>query len=162
MELEGELRGEELHIALIVSRFNDSITSRLLGGAREALRDHGVKEADTTVVWVPGAFELPLMAQRLVDTERYDAIICLGAVIKKETAHFEHVASQAAAGIAAVARENGVPVIFGVLTTYTHQQAEARAGGDQGNRGHDAALAAIRMADLLRRLDAQEEPPQKP
>ena len=158
MELEGELRGESLRIALVASRFNDSVTSRLLSGAREALREHGVKDADTIVVWVPGAFELPLVAQRLVDTGEYDAVICLGAVIRKETAHFEHVANQAAGGIAAVARESGVPIIFGILTTYTQQQAEARSGGDQGNRGHDAALAAIRMANLLHRLDAQEEP----
>jgi 6,7-dimethyl-8-ribityllumazine synthase len=139
-EIEGQLRGQGLRIALVVSRFNGSITNRLLGGAKSALRKYGVNEGDTTVVWVPGAFEIPLLAQRLAETHVFDAIICLGSVIKKETAHFEHVATQSAEGIASVARTSRIPVIYGVLTTYTMEQAEARSGGDQGNRGYDAAL----------------------
>jgi 6,7-dimethyl-8-ribityllumazine synthase len=152
--LEGGLDGRGLRIALVVSRFNEPITVRLLEGARQALRDHGVADDDVTVAWVPGSFEIPLAAKRLAESHQFDAVVSLGAVIKGETAHFEHVAEQAAQGIAAVAREAGVPVTFGVLTTYTWEQAEARAGGEQGNKGADAALAAIRMADLLRRLGA--------
>ena len=155
-EIEGQLRGQGLKIALVVSRFNGSITNRLLSGAKNALHQYGVTQDDTTVVWVPGAFEIPLLAQQLAETHAFNAIICLGAVIKKETAHFEHVATQSAEGIASVARASRIPVIYGVLTTYTMEQAEARSGGDQGNRGYDAALAAIQMSDLLHRLEAPE------
>lgn len=154
-ELEGGLDGRGLRIALVVSRFNEPITLRLLQGARQALRDHGVADDHVTVAWVPGSFEIPLVAKRLAESHQFDAVVCLGAVVKGETAHFQHVADQAAQGIAAVAREARVPVTFGVLTTYTWEQAEARAGGEQGNKGAEAALAAIRMADLMRRLGAE-------
>jgi 6,7-dimethyl-8-ribityllumazine synthase len=135
-----------------VSRFNAFATERLLQGAREALARCGVADGDVTVVRVPGAFELPLAAARLADTGKYDAIVCLGAVIKGETAHFEYISSVASAGIEAVAREKGVPVGFGVLTCYTPQQAMDRAGGAAGNRGYDVTVAALEMADLLRRV----------
>lgn len=155
-EIAGRLRGKGLRIAVVASQFNHAITDRLLDGAKTALTKYGLEEGDTTVVWVPGAFEIPLLAQKLADTQRFDAIICLGSVIKKETAHFEHVATQCAAGIAAIARESRIPVIFGVLTTYTIEQAEERSGGEQGDRGYDAALAAIQMANLLQNLEVPE------
>ena len=128
------------------------MTERLLQGALDTLGAHGVVDEDTTVVWVPGSFEIPLVARKLATSGRYHAIVCLGAVVKKETAHFEYVAAEAARGIAAVGRETGVPTIFGILTTYDNQQALARAGGVQGNRGADAAEAAIRMANLMQEL----------
>jgi 6,7-dimethyl-8-ribityllumazine synthase len=136
----------------VASRFNEQVTSRLVAGAREGLLGHGVREEDLLLVWVPGSFELPLVARTLAASGRYQAVICLGAVIKGETAHFEYIAAEAARGIAAVSRETGVPVIFGVLTTYNLDQALARSGGEQGNRGYNAALTALQMANLLRRL----------
>ena len=149
-ELEGGLAGEALSIAIAVSRFNEEVTTRLLDGALDGLKSHGVRERNITVVWVPGSFEIPLVAERLARSDNYQAVVCLGAVIKKETAHFEHVSQQVARGIATVSRVTGKPVIFGVLTTYTEEQALERSGGSQGNRGYDAALAAIRMANLLK------------
>jgi 6,7-dimethyl-8-ribityllumazine synthase len=128
------------------------VTRELLEGALDALRSHDVAEEDVDVVWVPGAFELPLVARRLAASRTYDGVICLGAVIRGETAHFEHVAGQAAAGIREVARDTGVPVLFGVLTTETLEQALDRAGGKHGNKGWDAAMAAIEMASLLDQL----------
>jgi 6,7-dimethyl-8-ribityllumazine synthase len=147
-----EKLGAGLRIAIVVSRFNDDITGRLLGGAREALAEHGVAEADVEVVWVPGAFELPLVAKRLAETHRYDAAICIGAVIKHETAHWHYVAEQAAAGIQRAALDTGVPCMFNVLTCETHEQALARSGGDKGNRGYDSAIGAMETARLLRSL----------
>ena len=155
-ELQGGLQGQGLRIAVAASRFNDLVTGRLLEGARVTLLTHGVREDDITTVWVPGSFELPLVAKRLASSGRYHAVICLGAVVKGETAHFEHIAQQAAAGIGAVAREVGVPVIFGVLTTYTLEQALERAGGKMGNAGSSAALSAIQMANLLRTIERGE------
>ena len=151
-EVEGSLQGQGLHIAVVASRFNQDVTARLLQGALDTLRNHGVADADVTVVWVPGSFEVPIVARKLATSGRYQAIVCLGAVVRKETAHFEYVAGEAARGIAAVGRETGVPTIFGILTTYDHQQALARSGGVQGNRGADAAEAAIRMANLMQHL----------
>ena len=151
-EVEGSLQGQGLRIAIVASRFNQDVTDRLLCGALDTLRAHGVADEDTTVVWVPGSFEIPTVARKLAASGRYQAIVCLGAVVKKETAHFEYVAAEAARGIADVGRETGVPTIFGILTTYNAQQALARSGGVQGNRGADAAEAAVRMANLMQQL----------
>lgn len=153
-ELEGGLDGRGLRVGLVVARFNQEVTARLLDGALSALGEHGVSQDRITVAWVPGSFEIPLVARKLAESARYDAVVCLGAVIKKETAHFKHVSDQVSTGIAAVGRETGVPVLFGVLTTYSQQQALERSGGEEGNKGYDAAVAAIRMADLMRRLEA--------
>ena len=149
---QGTLEGGSLRIALVVSRFNEEVTARLLTGARSALERNGVREDDIDVAWVPGAFELPLAARRLAESQRYDAVICLGAVIRGETPHFEYVAGAAARGVAEVSRDTGVPTIFGVITPDTLEQALDRAGGKVGNKGDDAAVNAIEMANLLRQL----------
>jgi 6,7-dimethyl-8-ribityllumazine synthase len=149
---EGDLVARGLRFAIVVARFNEFITSRLLDGARDGLRRHGVADEDVDVAWVPGSFEIPLVARRLAQSGRYDAIICLGAVIRGATAHFEHVAGGVSSGLARVALDTDRPVIFGVLTTDTIEQAIERAGTKQGNRGYEAALTAIEMANLLRRL----------
>jgi 6,7-dimethyl-8-ribityllumazine synthase len=151
-EYRGILRVDGKRFAIVVARFNDFVTEPLLAGAKSAFRDHGVPDDAVDVARVPGAFEIPLVAQRLAASGGYAAVVCLGAVIRGETAHFEHVASQAAAGIAAASRETGVPILFGVLTTDTTQQAIERAGGKAGNKGYDAARDAIEMASLLDRL----------
>ena len=148
----GQRRGDGLRVALVCSRFNELVTERLLGGASEGLLRHGVDESSITVAWVPGAFELPLVALRLASSGEYDAVVCLGAVIRGATAHFDYVCSQAAAGTAKVALDTGVPVIFGVLTTDTIEQAIERSGTKAGNKGFDSAVAAVEMADLLRQL----------
>ena len=148
--------GDGRRIAIVVARFHEHVTSRLLEGALASLRAHDVAEDAVDVAWVPGAFEIPLVAERFASTNAYDAVICLGAVVRGETAHFDLVAGEAARGIAAVARETGIPVIFEVLATETLGQAEARAGGDRGNRGWDAAEAALEMADLLDALPKEE------
>jgi 6,7-dimethyl-8-ribityllumazine synthase len=149
---EGRLDATGLRIALLASRFNETITKSLLEGALSALRRHGLDDASITVAWVPGAFELPMTAKRLADSGEFDAIVCLGAVIRGATSHYDYVCSQAAAGIARVALDTGVPVIFGVLTTETIEQAIERSGTKAGNKGFDSAVAAIEMADLLRQL----------
>ena len=149
---EGRLDAGGLRIAVVVSRFNEMITKALLDGALSGLRRHGLDQEDVTVAWVPGAFELPLAAKRLAASGEFDAVICVGAVIRGATAHFEHVAGQAAAGAARAALDTGVPVVFGVLTTDTIEQAIERSGTKAGNKGFDAAVAAIEMADLLRQL----------
>ena len=148
--LQADPSGDGLRIGIALARFNRAITDRLLAGALEALTTHGVAEDAIDVASVPGAFELPLCAQRLAMTGRYDALVCLGAVVRGETPHFDFVAGEAAAGIAAVARHHDLPVAFGVLTTDTMEQALARAGGDAGNKGFEAALTALEMAQLLR------------
>ncbi|MCH8207162.1 MAG: 6,7-dimethyl-8-ribityllumazine synthase [Chloroflexi bacterium] len=153
-ELQGDLQGKGLRIGVVVARFNELITSKLLEGAESGLARYGVDDDDVTVVRVPGSFEIPVTAKRLAETGRYSAIICLGAVIRGETDHYEHIAGAAAKGIANVSLSTGVPVIFGVLTTETVEQAMNRAGGKQGNSGYSAALAAIEMANLLRALAA--------
>jgi len=141
-----------LKFAIVVARFNSFITDRLLAGAEDALKRSGAKPEDVEIVKVPGAWELPLTAKALSGSKRHDAIIALGAVIRGETPHFDHVATQASSGLAAVQLESGIPVAFGVLTTNTVEQAIDRAGGKSGNKGYDAAITAIEMADLIRRL----------
>ena len=153
---EGRLDAAGLRVAVVVSRFNELITRQLLEGARDGLRRHGADEETLSVVWVPGAFEIPPVAQRLARSGAFDAVVCLGAVIRGATPHFDHVANQTAAGIARAAQETGVPVIFGILTTDTIEQAIERAGTKAGNKGFDAAVAAIEMANLLRQLPGQK------
>ena len=157
-EFEGEPRGAGVRVAIAISRFNEELTLRLLEGALMAMQDHHVEDDNLTVAWVPGAFELPLMASTLAKSGNYDAIVCLGVVIKGETTHFDHISAQAAAGIAAVSRETGIPVSFGVQTTYTLQQAIDRSGGVLGNRGYDAAVAALAMVDALKQVRRETEP----
>jgi 6,7-dimethyl-8-ribityllumazine synthase len=152
--LTGTDRGQGLKVALVVSRFNSAITDKLLQGALQALATHGVSEADTDVVSVPGAFELPAAARRVAALGRHDAIVALGAVIRGETAHFDYVAGEAARGLAQLAIEGPCAVTFGVLTTDTEEQAEARAGGAHGNKGADAVVAAIQLATLYREIAA--------
>ncbi len=151
-QLQAAPSGEGLRIAVALARFNQSVTDRLLAGALEALEKHGVAGDAIDVATVPGAFELPLCAQRLAATGRYDAIICLGAVIRGETPHFEFVAGEAARGIAEVSRRHDLPLAFGVLTTDTVEQALARVGGDRGNKGFEAAVTALEMVQMLRVL----------
>jgi 6,7-dimethyl-8-ribityllumazine synthase len=149
---EGNLDASGLKFAIVVARFNSFITDRLLSGALDALKRSGAPKVSIDIVKVPGSWELPLTAKTLAATNQYAAIIALGAVIRGDTPHFDHVANQASSGLAAVALETGVPVAFGVLTTNTVEQAIDRAGGKSGNKGYDAAITAIEMADLLRRL----------
>ncbi|KPK47516.1 MAG: 6,7-dimethyl-8-ribityllumazine synthase [Dehalococcoidia bacterium SM23_28_2] len=146
---EGRLRGEGLSIAIVVSRFNDLITRQLLLGAQDGLRRHGVESDKVDVAWVPGSFEIPLVARKLAESGRYQAVICLGAVIRGETPHFEYVAGQVSSGIARVGLETGVPLIFGIITADGLEEALERAGGKMGNKGYDAAVSAIEMANLM-------------
>ncbi|HHT01680.1 MAG TPA: 6,7-dimethyl-8-ribityllumazine synthase [Firmicutes bacterium] len=146
---EGHLIGQGLKFGLVVGRFNEFVSNKLLDGALDALRRHGVADDDIEVCWVPGAFEIPLVAKRLAASGRYHAVICLGAVIRGATPHFDYVASEVAKGVAAVALNTGVPVIFGVLTTDTIEQALERAGTKAGNKGWDAAVSAIEMGNLV-------------
>lgn len=159
----GEPVGEGRRVAVVVARFHEHVTAKLLEGALAGLRSRGVAEEAVDVAWVPGAFEIPLVAQRLAASGAYDALICLGAVVRGETAHFDLVAGEAARGVADVSRRTGVPLIFEVLATETLADAEARAGGPHGNKGWDAAEAALTMADLLDRLprEAPEEAPRE-
>jgi 6,7-dimethyl-8-ribityllumazine synthase len=150
---EGNLSGQGLSLAIVVSRFNRLVTERLLAGAQDAIARHGVDGEKVDVAWVPGSVELPLVARRLAERRRYDAIVCLGAVIRGETPHFDHVANQAAAGISRVALDTGVPVVFGVITANTLEQALERAGGKAGNKGYDAVVTAVEMANLLEGLE---------
>jgi 6,7-dimethyl-8-ribityllumazine synthase len=149
---EGRLDAAGIRVAIVVSRFNELVTKQLLAGALDCLRRHGAADDAVSVAWVPGAFEIPLVAQRLASSGSVDAVICLGAVIRGATAHFDYVAGQAAAGVARAALDTGLPVIFGVLTTDSIEQALERAGTKAGNKGWDAALAAIEMASLWREL----------
>jgi len=155
---EGRLRGDGMRIAVAASRFNDLVTDRLVAGARDALVRHGIEEASITLVWAPGAFELPLVAQRLVASGDHDAVVCVGAVVRGSTDHYEHVCTQAASGILRVGLDTGVPVVFGVLTTDTTEAALDRAGGKLGNKGFEAATTAIEMVDLLRQLPKSQGP----
>ncbi|MBM5812033.1 MAG: 6,7-dimethyl-8-ribityllumazine synthase [Gammaproteobacteria bacterium] len=152
--IEGELQAGGLRFALVAARFNEFIVERLIDGALRALAGHGAAPAAITLVRVPGAFDLPPVAQQMARSGQWDAIVALGAVIRGETAHFDFVAGECAAGLARVALDTGVPVVFGVLTTATVTQAADRAGGKDGNRGADAATAAVRLANLHRRLGA--------
>ncbi len=151
---EGKLIGEGLRFGVVVSRFNELITNKLLGGAMDALVRHGVREEDVEVAWVPGAFEIPLVTKRLATTRRFDAVLCLGAVIRGSTPHFDYVAAEVSKGIATVSLQTGVPVTFGVLTTDTIEQAIERAGTKAGNKGWDAAVSAIEMVSLGAALTA--------
>ncbi len=150
----GELAGRRFAIA--AARFNGIVTSKLVEGATSAFRRHGVGEDDLEIAWAPGAFELPLVAQRLARSGQFDAVVCLGAVIRGETAHFDYVAGESARGVQRVTLDTGVPCIFGVLTTDTLEQALDRSGGKHGNKGWEAATAAIEMASLLDELPKQE------
>jgi len=147
---EGALLGQGLKFGVVISRFNEFITNKLLAGAKDALLRHGASEEDIDIAWVPGAFEIPLVAKKLALSQNYDAIICLGAVIRGGTPHFEYIAAEVTKGIAAVGLESGLPVINGVLTTDTLEQAIERAGTKAGNKGFDAAVNAIEMANLMR------------
>jgi 6,7-dimethyl-8-ribityllumazine synthase len=149
---EGKVTGTGLRIGIVVSRFNGTISERLLTGALDGLRRHDVADDAVDVTWVPGAFELPLVAKRMASSRHYDAVVCLGAVIRGSTPHFDYVAGHTAGGIARVSLESGLPVIFGVVTTETIEQAIERSGTKAGNKGYDAVVAAIEMANLLRML----------
>jgi len=150
MPRDPNLDGSGLSIAVVVARFNEAITSRLLDGALDAVKRHRVSEH--VVYWVPGSFELPVAAKKVAEGERHDAVVCLGAVIRHETDHYLHIATQAAAGIQRAALDSGVPCIFGILTCDNEEQALARSGGDRGNKGFEAVESAIEMANLLRSL----------
>jgi 6,7-dimethyl-8-ribityllumazine synthase len=150
--IEGKLTGGDFRFAVVVSRFNHFITQHLLYGAEDALTRHGVAPENITAVWVPGAFEIPLMAKKLAESGQYQAVICLGAVIRGATPHFDYVATEVSKGIAAVGMNSGVPVIFGVLTTDSIEQAIERAGTKAGNKGWDAAVTALEMVDLMKQI----------
>jgi 6,7-dimethyl-8-ribityllumazine synthase len=151
--LEGQLSAKGLKVALVVSRFNDFLTRRLLEGAVDALRRHGAEDDNLITVWTPGSFELPLAAKKLAESGRYDAIVALGAIIRGATPHFDYVAGEVTKGLAQVSLASGLPVAFGVLTCDTLEQAVERAGTKSGNKGFDAALSAMEMADLFKALD---------
>lgn len=149
---EGNLIAKDLKFGIVIGRFNEFISSKLLGGAIDGFVRHGANEADIEAAWVPGAFEIPLVAQKMANSKKYDAVICLGAVIRGSTPHFDYVASEVSKGIAKVSLDTGVPVIFGVLTTDTIEQAIERAGTKAGNKGYDAAVTAIEMANLIKQF----------
>ena len=148
--IEGNLVAKDIKIGIVVGRFNEFIVSKLLGGALDGLKRHGVEEENIEVSWVPGAFEIPLVAKKMAQSKKYNAIICLGAVIKGSTPHFDYVCAEASKGISSVSLSEELPVIFGVLTTDTIEQAIERAGTKAGNKGYDAAVTAIEMANLLK------------
>ena len=150
---EGNLVGSGLKVGIVVGRFNEFITSKLLSGAQDALKRHGVSEADVDIAWVPGAFEISLIAQKMANSKKYDAVITLGTVIRGSTPHFDYVCNEVAKGVSAINLNSGIPVIFGVLTTDSIEQAIERAGTKAGNKGWDAATAAIEMANLCRSID---------
>lgn len=150
--LEGKLLAEGQRIGIVAGRFNEFITSKLLGGAVDAFVRHGGEEADITVAWVPGAFEIPLTAQKMVESGKYDAVVCLGAVIRGATPHFDMVANEATKGVAQVGLRTGVPIIFGILTTDSIEQAVERAGTKAGNKGFEAVTTAIEMINLLKQI----------
>ncbi len=150
--IEGKLIAEGLKFGIVAGRFNEFIGGKLLGGALDAINRHGASEDDVDVAWVPGAFEIPLVAKKMVKSGKYDAVICLGAVIKGSTPHFEYVSSEVTKGVASVSLDTEVPVIFGVLTTDSIEQAIERAGTKAGNKGFEAAVSAIEMANLLKQF----------
>ncbi len=151
--IEGKLTAEGLHIGIVAARFNEFITNKLVSGAIDALKRHGASEENITLAWVPGAFEIPLGAQKMANSHNFDAVICLGAVIRGSTPHFDYVAGEVTKGVAQVGLHTGVPTIFGVLTTENIEQAIERAGTKAGNKGFDAAMTAIEMANLLKVWD---------
>jgi 6,7-dimethyl-8-ribityllumazine synthase len=149
---EGYLISEKLTYGIVVGRFNEFISTKLLAGAEDALKRHGVTEEEIEVAWVPGAFEIPLIAQKMAETGKYDAVITLGAVIRGSTPHFDYVSSEVSKGVAAVSLRSGIPVVFGVLTVDTIEQAIERAGTKSGNKGWEAATTAIEMANLTKQF----------
>jgi 6,7-dimethyl-8-ribityllumazine synthase len=151
--IEGDLLARDLRFGFVTARFNDFVVEPLVRGALDALKRHGCSEKQIEFVRVPGAFDIPIVARKLALSRRYDALLALGAVVRGQTPHFDYVAGECASGLARIALESGVPIAFGVLTTDTMEQAVDRAGGKAGNKGADAALAALEMANLLRRLD---------
>jgi 6,7-dimethyl-8-ribityllumazine synthase len=150
--IEGKLNAKGLRFAIVIARFNEFISSKLLSGCLDGLKRHGADEDNIDVVWSPGAFELPMLARKLATSEKYNAVICLGAVIRGATPHFDYVAAEVSKGVASIGLETGLPVIFGVLTTDNLEQAIERAGTKGGNKGFDAALAAIEMANLMKEI----------
>jgi 6,7-dimethyl-8-ribityllumazine synthase len=150
--LEGKLVAEGAKVAIVASRFNEFITSKLIGGAVDGLKRHNVEDDDITLAWVPGAFEIPVIAKKLAESGKYDAVICVGAVIRGSTSHYDYVCAEVSKGIATVSMNTGVPVLFGVLTTDTIEQAIERAGTKAGNKGYDCALSAIEMINLIKNI----------
>ena len=150
--LEGKLVAKGMRVGIVAARFNEFITSKLLSGAMDGLVRHDVQEEDIHVAWVPGAFEIPLIASKMAGSGKYDAVICLGAVIRGSTSHYDYVCNEVSKGIAAVGLDSGIPVLFGVLTTENIEQAIERAGTKAGNKGYDCALGALEMVDLIRQL----------
>ncbi len=150
--IEGKLNAEGIKVALVVSRFNEFINSKLMDGAIDCLVRHGVDNDDMSIYWVPGAFEIPLTAKKIADTKKYDAVICLGTVIRGATPHFDYVSAEVSKGIANVSLQTGIPVLFGVLTTDSIEQAIERAGTKVGNKGWDAALSCIEMINLYKEI----------
>ena len=151
-KIEGKVVASGIKIGIVASRFNEFIVSKLVGGAVDGLVRHDVKDEDITVAWVPGAFEIPLAAKKMAESGKYDAVICLGTVIRGETSHYDYVCAEVSKGIASVSLEAGIPVMFGILTTDTIEQAVTRAGTKAGNKGYDCALGAIEMVNLMKQL----------
>ena len=150
--LEGKLVATDMKVGIVAGRFNEFITSKLVGGAMDGLLRHDVKDEDVDIAWVPGAFEIPLVASKMAKSGKYDAVICLGAVIRGDTTHYDYVCNEVSKGIATVSLESGIPVMFGVLTTENIEQAIARAGSKGGNKGYDCSLGAVEMVNLLRTI----------
>ena len=150
--LEGKLVATDMKVGIVAGRFNEFITSKLVGGAMDGLLRHDVKDEDVDIAWVPGAFEIPRVASKMAKSGKYDAVICLGAVIRGDTTHYDYVCNEVSKGIATVSLESGIPVMFGVLTTENIEQAIARAGSKGGNKGYDCALGAVEMVNLLRTI----------
>ncbi|OOB79575.1 MAG: 6,7-dimethyl-8-ribityllumazine synthase [Epulopiscium sp. Nuni2H_MBin003] len=150
---EGKLISNDMKVGIIAARFNEFITSKLLGGAIDALKRHDVAEDNIEVAWVPGAYEIPLIAQKMANSKKYDAVICLGAVIRGSTTHYDYVCNEVAKGIATVSMQSEIPVMFGVLTTENIEQAIERAGTKAGNKGYDCAMGAIEMVNLIREIE---------
>ncbi len=151
-QFEGMLLGKGLRFGIVVSRFNEFFTTKLLEGAKDALLRHGVQDADVDIAWTPGSFEIPLVAQKLAQTKKYDAVICLAAIIRGGTPHFEYISAEVTKGIAKVGLDAGIPVIYGVITTDTLEQAVERSGTKAGNKGVDAAMGALEMVSLMKQL----------
>ena len=151
--IEGNLVSKNIRVGIVAARFNEFITSKLLGGAMDGLLRHDVRDDDIDVAWVPGAFEIPLIASKMAKSGRYDAVICLGAVIRGATSHYDYVCNEVSKGIASVSLESGIPVLFGVLTTENIEQAIERAGTKAGNKGYDCAVSAIEMVNLIREIE---------
>lgn len=151
---EGKLVSNDMKIGIVAARFNEFIVSKLIGGAMDALTRHDVKEENIDIAWVPGAFEIPLIAQKMADSGKYDAVICLGAVIRGATSHYDYVCNEVSKGIAQVSLNSGIPVLFGVVTTENIEQAIERAGTKAGNKGYDSAMAAIEMVNLIKTIEA--------